>query len=117
MLNLNHKNLDVWKISIELISYIYQLTEKFPKSEIFGISNQLRRAAVSITSNIAEGAAKKSKIERKRYFETSRASLVEIDTQLEICLKIKYITISDIPIIDEKMNHLFAKMTKLILNT
>lgn len=52
MLNLNHKNLDVWKISVELVADIYELTEKFPKTEIFGLSNQLRRASVSITSNI-----------------------------------------------------------------
>lgn len=45
MLNLNHKNLDVWKISVELVADIYELTEKFPKTEIFGLSNQLRRAS------------------------------------------------------------------------
>ena len=80
MLNLNHKKLEVWKKSLDLIENIYTLTEKFPKSEIFGISNQLRRASVSITSNIAEGSSRNSKIERKRFFEISRSSLVEIDT-------------------------------------
>ena len=51
MLNLKHKNLDVWKISVDLVAEIYELTENFPKTEIFGLSNQLRRASVSITSN------------------------------------------------------------------
>ena len=55
MLNLSHKKLDVWKLSIELIKLIYKLTEGFPKSELFGITNQLRRASVSVASNLAEG--------------------------------------------------------------
>jgi four helix bundle protein len=62
MLNLNHKNLDVWKLRLNLITDIYKITENFPKSELFGISNQLRRVAVSITSNIAEGSSRKKKI-------------------------------------------------------
>ena len=84
MLNLNHKNLDVWRASINFTTVIYNLTNNFPKSEVYGLSSQLRRAAVSVSSNIAEGAARKSKIERIRFFEMARSSLVEIDTQLEI---------------------------------
>ncbi|MBK8381051.1 MAG: four helix bundle protein [Ignavibacteria bacterium] len=54
MLKLNHKNLEVWKRSIELISEIYSITDNFPKKEMFGLSNQMRRASISIASNIAE---------------------------------------------------------------
>lgn len=53
MLNLGHKKLEVWKLSIDLIKFIYKTTESFPKSELFGITSQLRRASVSIASNIA----------------------------------------------------------------
>ncbi|KAB2878837.1 four helix bundle protein [bacterium] len=111
--------LDVWKISLFLVVDIYGLTEKFPKSEKYGITNQLRRASVSVTSNIAEGAARKSAVERRRYYEISRSSLVEIDTQLEISLQLKFCseTEKELAVIQEKMNHLFAKMSNLIQNT
>lgn len=74
MLNLSHKKLDVWEHSIELIKIIYKLTEEFPKNEIFGITNQMRRCSVSISSNIAEGCSRKSTNEKRRFFEISRSS-------------------------------------------
>ncbi|MFQ5823280.1 MAG: four helix bundle protein [bacterium] len=117
MLNLNHKKLDTWKLGIEFVIDIYQMTEGFPKSEIYGLTNQLRRAAVSIPSNIAEGASRKSSIERKRFYEIARSSLVEIDTQLEIAIKLKYCTKETISPFSEKMNHLFALITQLIKKT
>lgn len=115
MLNLSHKKLDVWKLSIELIKLIYKLTEGFPKSELFGITNQLRRASVSVASNLAEGCARKSLLERKRYFEISRYSLVEVDTQLEICLVLNYVSKQSIISIKETLNILFAKLSNFIL--
>ncbi len=104
MLNLNHKRLEVWKLSIDLIKLIYKLTENFPRSELFGITNQVRRASVSIASNIAEGCSRKSLTERKRFFEISRSSLVEADTQLEICRSLNYITESSFPVLDVHIN-------------
>jgi len=117
MLNLSHKRLDVWRLSIELIKILYKLTESFPKNEIFGITNQIRRAAVSIASNLAEGCARKSSIEKKRFFEIARSSLVEIDTQLEISLELNYINNLEIENLHELFNKLFAKISRLILNT
>lgn len=114
MLKLNHKNLDVWKSGVEFTKLIYSLTESFPKTEIFGISNQLRRASVSVVSNIAEGAARKSASERKRFFEISRSSLVEIDTQLEICIGLKYTNETELENIAKIINHLFAMLSILI---
>lgn len=114
MLNLNHKNLNVWKESIEFVKDIYKLTENFPKTEIFGITNQLRRASVSVPSNIAEGSARKSKNERSRFFEISRSSIVEIDTQLEISMALEFITHNQIEAIDKNMCKLFAMMSGLI---
>lgn len=67
MINLQHKKLEVWKKSIVLTSNIYEITRSFPKSERYGLSSQMRRAAVSIASNIAEGAARKSANERRRF--------------------------------------------------
>jgi len=96
MLDLNHKKLDVWTLSIELIAEIYRITRNFPKEELFGITSQLRRASVSVASNIAEGSSRKSKLERRRFFEISKSSLVEIDTQLEISSVLSLVTVQQI---------------------
>jgi four helix bundle protein len=117
MLNLNHKKLDVWNVSIQLIKEIYNLTESFPAREIYGISNQLRRASVSITSNIAEGASRKSSAERKRFYEVARSSLVEIDTQIEISFELNFIKENDKQQISNLINNLFAMITNLIKKT
>ena len=116
MLELQHKKLDVWKLSKTLIKEIYKLTATYPKEKLFGLTNQMRRASVSITSNIAEGASRKSKTERKRFFEISRSSLVELDTQLEISLDLNYLeNISEL--IDSLIIELFGKMSRLIDKT
>ena len=117
MLDLSHKKLDVWKLSIEIVSDIYALTEKFPRTEIYGIINQLRRASVSISSNIAEGAARRTSVEKRRFYEISRSSLVEIDTQLEIAVKLVFCRPEDLKVISEKMNHMFAMLSNLIKKT
>ena len=117
MLKLNHKNLDVWKVSLLLIKDIYTLTESYPKSEIFGLTSQLRRASVSVNSNIAEGASRRTSAERKRFYEVSRSSLVEIDTQLEISILLNYVRETSLNEINNKTNELFAKITNLINKT
>lgn len=86
MLNLAHKQLDVYKFSLNLVKEVYILTKTLPKEEQFALVSQLRRAAISVCSNIAEGSARSSKPERKRFYEISRSSLVEVDTQFEITL-------------------------------
>jgi four helix bundle protein len=117
MLNLNHKKLDVWKLSVVLTKDVYKLTEKFPKSEIYGISSQMRRAAVSVASNIAEGSSRRTALERKRFYEISRSSLIEIDTQLEICYELGLLIESDLENWNKILNILFAKITNLINST
>ena len=117
MLNVNHRKLEVWRKSIEFASDIYKVTESFPKSEVYGLTSQLRRAAVSIPSNVAEGAARKSPDERKRFYEIARSSLVEIDTQLEIATRLNYSNEQSIQSHSETMNHLFAMLSNLIKKT
>jgi four helix bundle protein len=114
MLNLNHKNLDVWKRSLELIAMIYSTTKDFPKEEIFGITNQVKRAGISIASNLAEGSARKNKPDRKRFFEIARSSLVEVDAQIEIAIKLGYLNDDQIIELDRIVNHIFAMLSKLI---
>jgi len=117
VLNLNHKKLDVWRKSIQLVKKIYAITEHFPASEIYGLTNQLRRAAVLIPSNIAEGASRNSSTERKRFFEISRSSLAEIDTQLEISKELNFYQPDDQSDVSQLMNDCFALLSKLIART
>ena len=84
-----HKDLEVWKFAIMLASDVYQLTEKYPKNELYGITLQMRRAAVSIGANIAEGAARKSKKEFTHFLYIALGSASELDTLIEICRSIK----------------------------
>ena len=113
MLDLSHKKLDIWNFSLDLVSKIYSLTSQFPKDELYGLTNQLRRASISVTSNIAEGLSRTSKLEKIRFLEISRSSLVEIDTQLEIAMKLKLCSKSDLIEIEKLLNSLFAMITSL----
>ena len=87
-----HKDLEAWKKSIDLVAEIYELTKNFPEDEKFGIVNQMRRAAISIPSNIAEGTARGSDKEAIRFLDISIGSLAELETQIIISEKLKYIT-------------------------
>lgn len=114
MLDLSHKKLDVWKKSLELVSNVYKLTHSFPREEQFGLTSQIRRASVSIISNIAEGFARSSEIETKRFLEIARSSLVEVDTQIEISKTLGYISENNIKELKENSNYIFAMLTNLI---
>jgi len=113
MLKLNHKKLTVWTKSIELVKEVYSITNKLPSDEKFGLISQIRRASVSISSNISEGASRKSKIERSRYYEIARSSLVEVDTQIEICLTLKFLNESDIQKLEILANEVFAMLSAM----
>jgi four helix bundle protein len=84
--------LEVWKLSIDLVKKVYQVTHNFPDSEKFGLINQIRRAAVSIPSNIAEGQGRNSTKEFKQFLAISLGSLAELETQLIIAKEIEYLT-------------------------
>lgn len=86
-----HKKLLVWQEAMELVVQMYELTKIFPREEEFGLKSQLRRAAVSVASNIAEGLARRSKNDKLHFLNMSQASLSEIDTQIEISLRLHYI--------------------------
>ena len=82
-----HRNLEVWSKSVDLCVQVYRLTRSLPSEERFGLSAQLRRAAVSVPSNIAEGAARGSSRDFLRFLHIARGSLVELETQLEIAVR------------------------------
>jgi four helix bundle protein len=77
----------VWKESIELVQLVYEITQKFPGDEKFGLVSQLRRASVSVLSNIAEGCSRSSNKEYKRFVEIALVSILELETQLIIAAK------------------------------
>lgn len=87
-----HKELDVWKEAIDLVTQVYKLTGIFPESERFGLISQMRRAAVSVPSNIAEGAARGTNKEYIHYLNMSLGSLSELETQILISQNLDYIS-------------------------
>jgi four helix bundle protein len=90
-----HKDLIVWQKSLDFVTEIYQLTKSYPKDELYGLTNQLRRAAVSIPSNIAEGAARSTKKEFNQFLHISLGSLSEVETQLFISENLGYVSKDD----------------------
>ena len=114
ILQLNHKKLEVYKISSVLVTEIYKLTNKLPSDEKFNMVQQLRRAALSIKLNLAEGCSRKSELERKRFFEIARGSAVEIDATLETARDLGYFKNEDLKDIDKLLNSSFALITKTI---
>jgi len=93
-----HENLDIWKLSITFVTKIYKSTKDFPNEEKYGLVSQMRRSAISIPSNIAEGAARKSDKEYLQFLYISLGSTSELDTQLIISDNLGYTNISDLRI-------------------
>jgi four helix bundle protein len=101
---MNHKDLDVWKEAMNLVVSIYNLSNAFPDSEKYALAQQVRRAAVSIPSNIAEGSGRKSERETLHFLSISLGSLAEIETQILIAERLNYV---------QHHEDLFEKMTKV----
>ncbi len=87
-----HKDLDVWKKSILLVTLIYDVTKGFPNEEMYGLTNQIRRSAVSVPSNIAEGSARQGDKEFAHFLYISLGSLSELETQLIIANNLNYLS-------------------------
>ena len=87
-----YKELVVWQKSMDLVCEIYKLTKLLPKEEAYGLCNQMQRAAVSIPSNIAEGQFRNSTKEFAQFLSISKGSVAELDTQLQICLRLNYLS-------------------------
>ena len=113
-MNRAHKKLDVWRESVALATHIYQVTEKFPKAEVYGLTSQMRRAVVSISSNIAEGAARFSSKEFGQFLNVAGGSPSELDTQTEIAYNLEFITKKETQEIDGKIDAIAAKSAGLI---
>jgi four helix bundle protein len=90
-----HYKLEAWKLARKLVTDVYKLTRGFPKEEMFGLTSQMRRSAVSVPSNIAEGAARSSAKEFAQFLNIARGSLSELETQLLIAVDLGYIKEND----------------------
>ena len=108
----SYKELQVWKVSMDFVVEIYKLTDKFPSSELYGLTNQIRRSSVSIPSNLAEGSGRKNTKEYIHFLYISKGSLSEVETQLEISNRLGYF--KEIEHFNEKIRYMKAMLVNLI---
>lgn len=109
-----HRKLDVWNEAVGFVVDVYQATRSFPKTEQYALADQLRRAAVSIPSNIAEGAARQTRKEFIQFLYVARGSASEIDTQLEVARRLNYITDEAKGELDTRLGAIGKMLTGLI---
>ncbi len=108
------ENLQIWKLGVKLAKDVYLLTEKFPKREVYGLTDQIRRAAVSIPSNIAEGKGRSTAKDFVHFLNTARGSVYELMTQLYIAREIGYLTQEDFSTLQKRIEDLSHKIVSMI---
>jgi S23 ribosomal protein. len=108
----SYKDLTVWQKSMDLCVEIYEISQTFPSSEIYGLAAQVKRASVSIPSNIAEGASRNTTKEFIQFLYIANGSLSEVETQLELGVRLKFLKEEQIPI--ENIKHIRAMLINLI---
>jgi four helix bundle protein len=109
-----HRKLKVWKASVDFVIDLYGALEKFPAYERFGLAAQLQRAAVSIPSNIAEGAARKNTKELLHFLHIGRGSISEIDTQLEISFRLGHLDAASYAMLSDKLDEISRMLNGLV---
>jgi four helix bundle protein len=113
-LKLDHQGLDVYRVGRLFVLECYKLTRSFPIEERYALTQQIRRAAISVQLNVAEGCSRKSPNERKRFFEISRGSMIEIDAALDISSDLGYCSKEKNPELENYMIRCFSMLSKLI---
>jgi four helix bundle protein len=106
-----------WQSSICLLKEVYLLCNKLPLSESFNLISQIKRATLSVSNNIAEGAARKSAIERKRFYEIARSSNVEVDNCLEAIIALQFLVPNNIESAENLVEEIFKLLTAMINNS
>lgn len=117
MLKIGFENLDVYKLARKFNKEMYQITKDFPKSEMYGIVSQMRRASVSINANIAEGSGRKGKAEQRQFYNISKGSLFECIALLDIAKDLDYISFEKHIDLKEKAVDILAKLNGLLKYT
>lgn len=116
ILNLSHTKLDLYQYTKELVVRCYKLSDKLPDREKYAMSQQIRRAALSVHLNLAEGCSRKSTAERMRFMEISRSSLVEVDAALDIAQTLNYLHPDDLRELEPVVWKAFKGLSGLISN-
>jgi four helix bundle protein len=116
MLALSHKNLEVYRMSLRMVQEVYRVTKLFPIEEKYTLVSQIRRAALSVCSNIAEGCSRTSKREKMRFYEISRSSLVEMDTHFEISALLNFYSSNPASELERIILSIFKMLSKMIDN-
>lgn len=107
----SYKNLDVYKESKTLVKMVYRLLKKFPKEENYALCDQLRRAAISVPSNLAEGSGRTSAKDQAHFLEMAFGSLMEVDCQMDIAFELEYITQDELSAFEEQVRRLAAMLS------
>lgn len=107
------EDLEVWQLGMDLTDKIYDLSKKYPETERFNLTSQLISSVTSIPLNIAEGSAKNSKRDFARFIQIAKGSLLEMDTNLKIAIRRKYINKQDYDSVDENIKQLYYKLIRL----
>jgi four helix bundle protein len=113
-LPLSHTRLDIYKISKQFVLLCYRETAEFPAHEKFGLTQQIRRAALSVHLNLSEGSSRKSLQERKRFYEIARGSLIEVDTGLDIAANLQYTNAEKLKPVGYCLSRCFQMLSKMI---
>jgi len=111
---LDYKDLRVWQQAIELVALIYSATQAFPQEEIYGLKSQLRRAAVSVPSNIAEGQGRTSTGEFRYFLGIARGSHLELETQVHVAHKLHFLSEERVTVISEKWKDVIRMLNALM---
>jgi four helix bundle protein len=109
-----YRDLDIWKAGIQLVKDVYKLTEQFPKQEIYGLTSQMRRAGVSIPSNVAEGFRRYHNKEYKQFLYVSLGSCAELETQATIARELAYVSEDREAAVLERSDHISRMISNLI---
>ena len=109
----SYKNLNVYQDTKAFVVAVYKLLDRFPDSEKFALCNQIRRAAISVTSNIAEGVSRTSNKEKIHFLEIAYASMMEVDSKLDVSIELGYITIEQYELINKQINNIGRQLSVL----
>ena len=109
----SYKNLNVYQDAKAFVVAVYKLLDTFPDTEKFALCNQIRRAAISVTSNIAEGVSRTSNKEKIHFLEIAYASMMEVDSQLDVSVDLGYITKEQYNTIEEKIDGIARQLSAL----
>src|SRR3982751_3744809 len=112
-LQLSHQKLDIYTLSRVFVRECYKLTKLLPDQEKFSLTQQIRRAALSVHLNIAEGCSRKSEKERKRFYEVARGSVIEIDAALDICSDLDYLKKEELKELGLTMVRCFSMLSRM----